>query len=62
MGHKLTLIEAAQLVRRSPKTIYTWTSKRKIPHEKVLGRVLFDAEELAKWMASFRVETEPKKD
>lgn len=56
MGKKLTLVEAAEKVRRSPKTVYTWTSRKLIPHEKVLGRVLFDEAELEAWMASFRVE------
>lgn len=55
MARKLTLKEVAALLRRSPKTIYTWTSERKIPFIKIGGIVLFDEEELEKWMKEFRV-------
>lgn len=56
MAQKLTINEAAGILRRSPKTVYGWTSRKKIPHLKVGGRVLFDADELERWMAGFRVE------
>lgn len=55
MGRKLTLQEAAAKVRRSPKTLYTWTSRKKIPHQKVFGRLLFDELELDAWMNGFSV-------
>lgn len=55
MGRKLTLQEAAEKVRRSPKTLYSWTSERKVPHRKVLGRLLFDEQELEHWMDEFSV-------
>ena len=55
MTKKLTLDETAQLLRRSPKTVYAWTSQRKIPHLKVGGRLLFDEEELTHWLEQFRV-------
>jgi excisionase family DNA binding protein len=58
MGRMLTLSEAALILRRSPKTVYTWTSKKTIPHLKIGGRVLFDEQELEAWMERFRV-TEP---
>lgn len=60
MGQKLTINEAAVILRKSPKTVYSWTSRKKIPHLKVGGRVLFDADELERWMAGFRVEVSTK--
>ena len=55
MTRKLTLKEAAQMLRRSPKTLYGWTSSRKIPHRKVMGKLLFDEQELEQWLDGFRV-------
>lgn len=60
MAQMLTISEAAAVLRKSPKTVYTWTSKKRIPHLKVGGRVLFDAEELERWMTGFRVQVIPK--
>ena len=55
MTPKLTIQEAAQMLRRSPKTLYGWTSRKTIPHLKIGGRLLFDEQELEAWMNEFRV-------
>jgi excisionase family DNA binding protein len=55
MNQRMTITEAAQFLRLSPKTIYSWTSQRKIPHLKVGGRLLFDEAELTKWLEQFKV-------
>jgi len=51
----MTLAEAAEYLRRPPKTVYTWTSRKEIPHLKVRGRLLFDQEELDEWLTQFEV-------
>ena len=58
MRKKLTLEEAAAVVRRKPKTLYTWTSEKKIPHLKVQGRLLFDEAELEAWLEQCQVKVE----
>lgn len=58
MKRKLTLQEAAEFLRFSPKTLYNWTSQRKVPHMKVRGRLLFDAGELEMWLEQFAVAAE----
>lgn len=58
MSRKLTLREAAEFLRFSPKTLYSWTSQRKIPHLKVQGRLLFDEGELERWLERFSVVAE----
>ena len=58
MRKRLTLEEAAAIVRRKPKTLYTWTSEKKIPHLKVNGRLLFDEAELETWLQKFQVKVE----
>lgn len=55
MTKKLTLDETAEFLRRSPKTLYTWTSEKRIPHLKVGGRLLFDEKELEEWLMQFEV-------
>lgn len=58
MTRKLTLREAAEFLRFSPKTLYNWTSQRKVPHLKVQGRLLFDQADLEKWLERFSVAAE----
>lgn len=55
MVRMLTLAEAATVLRLSPKTLYSWTSRKKVPHIKLGGRLLFNERELEAWLASFRV-------
>jgi excisionase family DNA binding protein len=55
MTKKLVVGEAATLLRCSPKTLYAWTSARKIPHLKIGGRLLFDEVELEKWLEQFQI-------
>jgi len=60
MARKMTLTEAAEYLRRPPKTIYNWTSRKEIPHLKVRGRLLFNEEDLDAWLEQFQVEGDPR--
>lgn len=45
----MSLKEAAEFLRVSPRTIYGWVSQRAIPHRKAGRRVLFLESELVEW-------------
>ena len=50
--------EVATYLKMSTSHIYTLTSKRQIPHIKVLGKkVLFDKTEILDWLKSKKVST-----
>jgi excisionase family DNA binding protein len=56
MSKLLTVKELAELVRRRPKTINDWIGAGKIPHIKLpTGGVLFDPDEIDKWLAQYAV-------
>ena len=53
---KLVGIEKiAELLDTSPKTIYDWTSTRKIPHYKVGRLVKFDIDAIMAWLETCEV-------
>jgi len=45
----LTVGEAAQLLRLSPKTLYSLVSQRRIPYRKAGRRLLFCLTDLIEW-------------
>ena len=47
--------QAAEALRMSPATLRNWVSTRKVPFIKMEGRVLFDREDLKKWLAEKKV-------
>lgn len=48
-----TITELADVLKLSVSHIYTMTSKKKIPHIKLLGRkLLFDKQEIKQWLKS----------
>ncbi len=51
----LTVKEAADLLRLKPGTLYQYAERRKMPHLKVGGRLLFDEAELTEWVDRHRV-------
>lgn len=50
MTRLLNAMEATKLLKISRSTLYRWTSKRKIPHIKAGGRVLFRPSDLDQWL------------
>jgi len=42
----LSVLEAAELLRVSPRTVYGWVSQRLVPHRKAGRRVIFLESEL----------------
>jgi excisionase family DNA binding protein len=46
----LNAVEATKFLKISRSTLYRWTSKRKIPHIKAGGRVLFRPSDLDQWL------------
>jgi len=42
----------ASRLRVAPSTVYGWCSSRRIPYLKIGGRVLFDPEAIAAWIAA----------
>jgi predicted DNA-binding transcriptional regulator AlpA len=58
----LTAEEVGTILHRAPKTVYEWVAMKKIPCVKLpTGGVLFDADEIAQWIAQHKVEGEVKK-
>ena len=58
----LTIEETAKLTKLSVKTLYTYAEREIIPHIKLGRRVLFEENELEKWVTSQRVEPSGKTD
>ena len=51
----LTVRDVAELTTLSEWTIRTYVSQRKIPFMKLGRRVLFERDDIADWLESFRV-------
>jgi excisionase family DNA binding protein len=47
--------ELAKNLSDSPKTLYSWAKKRKIPHVRLEGRVLFDPQEVEGWLRNHKI-------
>jgi excisionase family DNA binding protein len=45
----LSVQEAAEFLRVSPRTVYGWVSQRVLPHRKAGRRLLFLESELVEW-------------
>jgi len=56
MKQYIDIDELAGLIHVSKSQIYMMTSTRQIPHLKVGRRVLFDPEQIERWLAEKRVE------
>lgn len=55
----MTVKELSKLLKISVSHIYTMTSKKSIPHIKLLGKkVLFDKDEILNWLKSKKVSAE----
>ena len=55
----MTVKELSNLLKISESHIYTMTSKKSIPHIKLLGKkVLFDKDEIVNWLKSKKVSAE----
>lgn len=52
----LTVKEAADLLRISPQTVYSWVHQRKIPYRKHGSRLVFLKQELQKFSDSWKVD------
>jgi excisionase family DNA binding protein len=48
----LTTAEAADFMRMRPRTLYHLVSRGLVPHARAHGRLLFDRDQLARWLAS----------
>lgn len=46
----LSVTELSQFIDQSTQTIYNGTSKNEIPHLKRGGKLLFDRQEIIKWL------------
>ena len=51
----LSADEVCSLICISKATLYSWTSKRLIPHFKVKGVLVFRRSEILEWIESYRV-------
>ncbi len=56
MGTRLSTKEAAEFTGLKQSTIYRYTVERKIPFYKIGTKILFDTDDLIKWLASKKVE------
>jgi excisionase family DNA binding protein len=62
LNEYLTVKELAKWVKLSESHIYFLVNKKKIPHFKLGGKLLFDADKIKVWIESTNVtqESEPK--
>jgi excisionase family DNA binding protein len=58
----LSVIEASKLICLARSTIYNYIYNRHIPFIKIGGRVVFDKEDLIKWMEKKKVKGLYKKE
>lgn len=56
MNSILNVQEAASCLRISPQTLYGWAGRRKITHIKLGRRLVFDKEDIQRFIDSSRVE------
>ena len=56
MKKYMNIDQAAVYIKKKKATIYQLTHKRQIPHIKSGGGLLFDPEDLDKWLASQKVQ------
>jgi len=52
----------ANLLDVSPRTIYDWVYKKRIPHHKLGNLLRFSCEEIERWLKSNRVNVEISRD
>jgi excisionase family DNA binding protein len=48
----ITISEASAYLKLSKPSLYSYTSRKKIPHIKLSGKVLFDKNDLDNWINS----------
>ena len=56
MGTRVSAKEAAEFTGLKQSTIYRYAVERKIPFYKIGAKILFDTDDLTKWLASKKVE------
>lgn len=56
MKNYMDIDEAAAYIKKKKATIYQLTHKKQIPHIKSGGGLLFDPEDLDKWLAGQKVQ------
>jgi excisionase family DNA binding protein len=52
---KLDLIAAGQAIGTSPHTLRMWARRGLIPHYRIGRKIMFDPEDLARFLASRRI-------
>ena len=52
----LTGEELSKKIRLTPGTIRVWVSQKKIPHVKMGRKVLFDLEDIQRWVEEKKIE------
>ena len=57
-GDLLTTLELARELKRSPETLMRWRRQRSgPPYVRMQGRVLYDSDQVARWLRSNTVDT-----
>lgn len=60
MKKLLTSKEMADILRIKINTLYVWTSKKKIPYQKMGHGIMFDEEEIERWLRTKTIKPKPK--
>ena len=56
MVHQLLSVkELSNLIKVKKNTVYAWASQKRIPHIKLCGKILFDPDEIKKWVEKNKV-------
>jgi excisionase family DNA binding protein len=58
---KINLKKLCEIYGFATQTVYGWVSQRYIPYSKVGRHLIFDLEEIEKWIESFNVKTRIQK-
>lgn len=51
-----SITELSEYLNISKNTIYSWVSRKKIPHLKISGTLRFDMRDIDKWLKEKKVE------
>jgi len=62
MGRRFASItELSEYLNISRHTLYSWVSRKKIPHLKISGTLRFDMHDIEKWLKEEKVDVLDKK-
>lgn len=56
MGKLITMQKVSEITLMKKSTIYTYVARKKIPYLRLGGKLLFDEQDILKWLESKKVD------